>query len=363
MDLTNEDKEKVNGLLIKQTGIKVGDLCFCGSGKNYETCCDRKPSYWLTDEYLNKLISFSKNKNFHISNAFPTTFLSQLELVFSEQFDICAIPGCLNKCIHSHIFGKALLEKYFDSNVCKWYAINDYGIKELVPVGIKKEIGYKIFCSSCDNDIFKPIDDTSHDISNLNNQLLHIFRVLAYQHQFNRAHLAFAHQIIFAKPAIETAREKHTGVKPLSVDISNHLKVFTDSFIRYKLTHYELNKLWGFINNKNDHASFTVASRIIRSKEVFFAQGIENPKYDLLGNKIEFTEYASIIYVVFPVNKNHVQIITTSCHVDYSSLIVQFKYVNDYSIKKFINLLLEKKNSPRNVLVGINKKQYQKILR
>jgi hypothetical protein len=277
MDLTNDDLEKINKLLVKQTNISDEDLCFCGSGNTYKICCAQNPNYWLTTDYLNKLIGFAKNKNFYISGTMPTTFLIQLESFFGDRFDICATPGCSNKCIYSHIFGKALLKKYFVSNTCKWYAINDHGIKELISAGIKNEIGYKTFCSTCDNDIFKLIDDTEHDASNLKNQLLHVFRVLAYQHQFNRAHLAFAHQVIFAKPSIETAREKYTGIKPESVDISAHLKVFKEGYIRYKITHNELEKLWRFINTKQESSEYLTALRIVKSKDVFFAQGIENP--------------------------------------------------------------------------------------
>ncbi len=362
MELTNDDLEKINNLLVKQTNIHSEELCFCGSGKNYRVCCAQKPNYWLPDEYLSKLIGFAKNKNFYISGAMPTTFLSQLESFFGDKFNICATPGCLNKCIYSHIFGKALLEKYFDSDMCKWYAINDNGTKELLPAGIKKEIGYKIFCSTCDNDIFKPIDDTDHDPSNLKNQLLHIFRVLAYQHQFNRAHLAFAHQIIFAKPSIETARKEHTGITK-TVDITIHLKVFKDAYTRYKFTSNELEKLWEFISEKPDSASFSVISRVIQSKEPLFAQGIENPQYDLSGKKIEFLEHAAIVYVVFPLDGKRVQVIFASRNHEYINLITQLKTVNEYSLKKFISPMLEKKNSPRSVFVGVNKKSYQKILR
>jgi hypothetical protein len=363
MDLTNEDLEKINKLLVNQTNISDEDLCFCGSGNIYRICCAQKPNYWFTNEYLNKLLGFAKNKNFYINGVMPTTFLTQLEIFFGDHFNVCATPGCLNKCVYSHIFGKALLEKYFGSNMCKWYMINDQGIKELVPAGIKKEVGYKIFCSTCDNNIFKIIDDVNHDILNLKNQLLHIFRSLAYQYQLSRAYLAFAHQVILAKPAIETAREKHTGVKLKSVDISAHLKVFKDGYIGYKLTHGELKKIWGLINTKQAFNHCLITSRIVKTKDIFFAQGIENPKNDLRGNKIDLLDYSAIIYAIFPTDEKHVQIIMTSNNQEYSAFLEQFKIINEYALKKFFNTVLEKKNSPRGVFVAENKKSHQKIFR
>ncbi len=358
MNLSTNDLEKMTAFLAKKINVNEQDLCFCGSGSIYKTCCQKKPSYWITDKYLKKLIGYGKHKNFQVTTI-PTTFLHQLELDFHSKFNICNIPRCDRKAINSHVFGKALLKKYFNTDQCKWYAINDLGEKELRIAGIKSEIGYQIFCSQHDHEIFSKIDALSSDNNNEENQLLHIFRSLAYQNEFNRVHLAINHQLIYALPKIIDERSKHTGVMEKEYQIN--LSTLAESHARYKLTSFELEKIWNIIQNK-ELQSLKIASRIIKSDELFFAQGIENPSLDLLNKKIPFSRHIAMLYVVLPFLEKRVQVIFITTYDEYFDFIEQVKTVSEEILSEFLNSALDKKNSSRAVLVGLNKNPGQKIL-
>jgi hypothetical protein len=360
MKLSLDHLQKINGILVKNTGVVNESLCFCGSGAKYGICCVKKVNFWLTDEYIKTLINFAKSRNFNVDNI-PITFLSKIELAFQNQFNICATPGCTKKAINSHVFGKALIEKHFNSKKCQWYAIRDNGKKELIPAGINEEIGYKIFCHDCDNNIFKQIDDVNHNIEDPINQLTHIFRAVAYQHQFNRVHLALAHQVVYVTPIVTEAKNNHTDVQVKNRDID--LTHFQESYIRYQFTYGELQKLMGILKSKEDLESIPILNKIVSSRDPFFAQGIEDPKRDLSNKRIVFSSPAAISYVVLAYDSEHIQVIISTLNKEYSGLLGQLNSANEYRFKKFVSTLIEKKNTLRSVLVGINKKSSQRILR
>ncbi len=288
------------------------------------------------------------------------TFISKMESDFQNKFSFCAAPGCTKETIRSHIFGEALLKKYFNSNKCGWYIIDDEGSKKLSLAGINNEIGYHVFCKECDNNLFRPIDDVHHNINNQNNVLLHFFRVAAYQYQFSRLHLAMAQQIIYATPSITKLRIRHTGVDSKDNIIS--LDHFIHGYIRYVFKHDLLMKIWAIIKNGN-HDSLITISRVVKTKDIFFAQGILNPKTDLLKQKIIFEDHAAIIYYILPHNSDHIQVNISTHNSEYCDLLKQLKDVNDYKFKKYIGNFLEKRDTPRNSFVSPETKSFQKILR
>jgi hypothetical protein len=367
MDFTSKQLKKIDSLIAgkisKRCLLSEDDLCFCGSTKNRAICCLQSTNYWLTKKSLDRIIGFAKYRNFNVSkNTLPKTFLKELETDFQNKYSVCAMPNCDKPCIKSHVFGKALVKKYFNSDYCKWSVINDNGVKKWTQAGIDSEIGYQIFCSECDDNLFRDIDDVNHDLNNTQNQLLHILRTLAYQYQFNRTQLGLAHQIAFATIPMFLERNNHlsTETKEKTIDVS-HL---TRCYVRYCLTESYLKEMNRILKAEEfDNGSYWLISRKIKTRDSFFAQGIENPKIDVLGNKVVLKKDCGFIYCILPSNDNEVQLIAISFCDEYKVLLKQLNSSSEYKCRRFISKLIEKKNSPRGVLVKVDTKEHQKIFR
>lgn len=104
-------------------------------------------------------------------------------------------------------------------------------------------------------------------------------------------------------------------------------------------------------------------SRKIFTKKGFFAQGIENPKTDVLGNHIEIKQDSAIIYNIMPIDAKSINLIVFTLCCEYLPLLKQIQDCNEYKCKKYLSYLLESKNSPRGVVVDINVRENEKIFR
>jgi len=367
IDFTKKQLKDVDILIAnrvsKRCELKHDSPCFCGSTKTRGECCLIETNYWLSKKFLNEIIGFAKHHNFNVSKGImPNKFIKNLESSFQKKFNICAIPGCNRPCINSHVFGKALLHDHFQNSFCNWVVIDDRGVKKWSQVGIDSEIGYKIFCAECDNSFFQDIDNLKQEINNKKNQLLHIFRSLAYQHQFNRTAMAIAHQIAIAYIPVSFERNKflNTKVTHEQIDIT-HL---VECYIRYALTKIDLFKVYKILqSDRFDRIEKHLISRKIFTKKGFFAQGIENPKIDVLGNNVELKRDSAIIYNITPIDDKSLSLIVFSLYDEYNPLLNQIQDCNEYKCKKYFSNLIEKKNSPRGVLVNKNMKENEKILR
>ena len=337
------------------------EVCLCGSTKSISECCVTEPNYWISDKYLEDIIAYAKRLDFNIGQI-PNTFIQRLETEFQNRFNVCAVPGCTNHCIGSHVFGSKHLQYHFNGNHSYWLVINDDGTKLWEPVGIAEKLKYKIFCKTCDYSLFTKIDTVQHDVSDTSNQMRHIFRTLAYQHQFNRSALGLAYQIAFA--AIPTSFERNEYLKTTTTHESININHLIGCYIRYRMTTQEICDIYQLIQPGSIHGpSINIVSKTFQTKDVFFAQGIENPQQDLRGNKIQFSTDAGIVYVVLPEKVNRMRGIVFSRYKKYEDLLRQLEFCNEYKFKSFLSSLVERKNTPRSVLTKNKPKNHQKIIR
>ncbi|MFM2381651.1 MAG: hypothetical protein RLZZ76_418 [Candidatus Parcubacteria bacterium] len=168
---------------------------------------------------------------------------------------------------------KANTKKYFLQNHCRWFVIDDKGNKIWKKVGIDSELGFKVFCHKCDSRIFEDIDNPDSNLNVFRNQFLYTFRVLAYQHQFNKITLAIAHQVAILSPTLVIERNLFLNTQKNNEVIDmTHL---VESYIRYSLTYSELEKIYNsFLANKIESARKNFVDRDIDIDEIFFAQAI-----------------------------------------------------------------------------------------
>jgi hypothetical protein len=360
MVLEPEHLTQINNLLAKQLGITSSDPCYCGSTKKYLDCCDLQPNFWMSESYFQTLIGFAKHNNFAVKSI-PSTFFNNFNHRFLKKFNICANPNCQNGAIGSHIFGESLVRKHFNSEKCQWFLIEDDGIKRLNQAGISNDIKYPIFCGKCDNSLFKSIDVPEHNLSDQNNIHLHLFRCMSFQYQYTRANLALAHQLAFGSVKIMFARQSHTGNFKKNEQINiDHLIM---SFVGYKYHTRMIDRLSEIcIGNKTSN-NLKIYTRVLTVKNPVFAQGILNPKYDLLGDSIKFVKDAGIMYVVLPKDSNSVSITIATIDDEYGTYITQLDSLNSYELKKLVNGFISPKNTQYNLLLSMEYKAHQKSLR
>ena len=349
--MNKEDIEKINKIfLIKNTKIVDEDPCFCGSGLLFLDCCKKEAKFWISDKFLNKVIGYAKANAFNVSSI-PTSFLNEYNKEFQKKFDICANPDCHNKCIGSHIFGKSLVKKNFTDTKCKGFEIDDNGKKQLVQIGTNNDMKYPIFCSSCDNKVFKEIDEIDHDLLDKDNQFLHFLRSMSFQYQFLRSQLAFSHQLVFAYPAIASARSLYRNDQRKEEKID--LTWFIENFIRYKYQRKLLRSLWD-IYNGNTEKKFSLHVRAITTDNMLFANGIINPQFDLQNKKVIFEKEASILYIALPLSKEKLFIMTFTQDKEYIQYLDQLYGSNDYKFKKIINSYLAPLNTSYSIFLHSN---------
>lgn len=354
--MEKEDVQKINNILISKLKIKDNDPCFCGSGLIFSDCCKKETRFWLSQKFVDKIIRYAKANNFKIDNI-PMSFLKEYEIEFLKIFNKCSNPACNNKCIGSHIFGRSLIRKYFEDTFCQWFEINDNGIKQLIKIGISNDIKYPIFCSICDNNIFKSIDNIDHDLLDTDNQLLHLVRIISFQYQYTRTQLALSHQLVFSIVPISSARRSFKNEQTKNETIN--LTWFHKNFIRYKHQKELLDFLWEILNNKT---KYKIYSRVISSDNIIFSNGIINPQYDLSNKKMTFTKQASILYLTLPISKNEIIIISYSYNNEYDDYIKQLYLSNDYKFKKTINSFLSYLNTPYSIMLDSNFKIKTQVL-
>ncbi len=344
--MKKEDIEKINSIfLTKHTKIIDEDPCFCGSGLLFLDCCKKEAKFWISDKFLNKVIGYAKANAFNVSNI-PTSFMYEYNEEFQKKFDVCANLDCGNKCIGSHIFGRSLVKKHFSNTKCKGFEIDNNGKKQLVEIGTNNDMKYPIFCSNCDDRIFKEIDKNDHDLLNKDNQFLHFLRSMSFQYQFLRSQLAFSHQLVFAYPAIASARSIYNNDQKKEEKID--LTWFVENFIRYKYQRKLLRSLWNIYNGSTEK-NFFVHTRAVITENILFANGIINPQLDLQNKKIIFKKHASILYVILPLSDKQLLVMTFTQDEEYIQYLEQLYKSNDYKFKKTINTYL----SPLNTLYSI----------
>jgi len=352
----------ISNVISRRCPITSDSPCICGSDKTRGECCLLSTNYWIPEKYVSGILSFAKKHHFNVTGGIPNSFIKEFEHSFQRKFDVCATPKCTGKCINSHVFGKATLKKYFQDNFCKWCVIDDDNRRVWSKVGIESELGFSIFCKDCDNNFFKDIDNPGHDLANIKNQFLHTFRSLAYQYQYNRTVLAMAHQIAIASIPITFERNEFLNRSVQSEKIViTHL---VESYLRYTLTKLDMIKLYQIYlsGNFNNLGSNSVL-RKIKAKDVFFAQGIENQKVDLFGEEILIEKDSAFVYTILPDATGFMSLIAFTLYDEYKPIIQQISNSSEYKCKKFFEEIIAKKNTPRGLLVNLDYKQHQKILR
>ncbi|MCU0678225.1 MAG: hypothetical protein MUF19_01400 [Candidatus Pacebacteria bacterium] len=359
MELELGHLEQINNILIRKLSVTPNDPCYCGSSKIHAECCAIQPNFWISKTYFEKVIGFAKHNNFFVKSI-PSTFLNDFNTKFYNKFSVCANPECNNPSIGSHIFGESLIRKHFNGNKCKWYLIDDNKTKVLCEAGISNDIKYPIFCEDCDNDLFKVIDAPGHSISDNKNITLHLLRCMSFQFQFTRTNLAMAHQLAFGSTIIALARQNHTGIKKDEQINIDHLIL---SFVNYKYHSRITKRLLDICINHKTTDKVVLYTRVISVKEQVFAQGILNPKQDLIGNNINFVNDASIMYVVLPKDITSVSITIATLDNEYHEYIEQLNSLNEYDFKKLINSYISPKHTQYNLLLSPDHKAHQKVLR
>jgi hypothetical protein len=366
MHLESEQLKKIDSIISnvisKRCPLTPDNPCICGSEKTRAECCLLSVNYWIPDKYINNILGFAKKFSFNVTNGIPNSFIKEFESSFQRRFDVCAVPECSEKCVSSHVFGKSILKKYFKDSFCQWSVIDDTNKKVWSKVGIESELGFNIFCKDCDNKIFRDIDNPDHELVSVKNQFLHTFRSLAYQYQYNRTALAIAHQIAIANIPVSFERNNYLNrsVKSEQIDIT-HL---VESYVRYILTKSDMIKMYKiYLDGNFKSLALHLVLRRLKTKDIFFAQGIENPKVDLLGKKVLIEKDSAFIYTIVPDATGLSNLIIFTLHEEYRSLIEQVSNISGYKCKKFFEEILTKKSSPRGLLTSLKYKHHQKILR
>jgi len=351
----------ISSVVSKRCPLTLESPCICGSEKTRADCCLQSPNYWISEKYLNRILGFAKKHHFNVTNGIPNSFIKEFESSFQRKFDVCAIPECKGKCINSHVFGKSVLKKYFQDNFCQWFVIDDDNKKVWSKVGIQSELGFSIFCKDCDNNFFKYIDNPGHDLANIKNQFLHTFRSLAYQYQYNRTALAMAHQIAIASISMTFERNEFLSRSVQSEEIViTHL---VESYVRYTLTKSDMIKLYQiYLSGKFDSLGSNSVIRKIKAKDMFFAQGIENPKVDLFGKEILIDKDSAFVYTILTDETGFMSLIAFTLYDEYKPIIQQISNASEYKCKKFFEEIIAKKNTPRGLLVNLDFKQHRRIL-
>lgn len=206
----------ISSQFIKKSKVLDQSVCFCGSEKNFLSCCKVKVSAWIPNEYKESVLGLVANRRYHVNKDDIAFIPKQFAKRFFEKWSSCTNPYCENKVtVDSHIYGQKHIEKYLEGSKCKIRNFYDRTDSFFTECNTGKQITYKLFCESCEQ-LFQNIDQPDHFVFENNNVLLHLLRTQAYQYQFVRMDLALNHQfhLVLQEP-LEINRNNFNGTPML----------------------------------------------------------------------------------------------------------------------------------------------------
>jgi len=351
---SEKELSDINYVLVEHTKLDDTSPCFCGTRKLFSDCCKTKPNFWISNTYVESLTKFAKSQNWNVTKDKMVSFLvgkNGFEGNYLATHDVCARPDCDNKITcNSHVYGKRHIEKYLEDLKCKIH--NPYVLSEdyFSKVGTKREITFRIFCSSCDSSIFSNIDDPDHDIFNDKNIFLHLLRTQSYQYQYVRQDLALSHQLFLMKFILE--EERYKSVERRETDLSRELNSFLICNRRYQIQSELRDKLWSLYKDNEESPKIPfVHSRTLNCDSVFFASGILNPSHDLKKQEIVFQKDSVLFYYVVPSGENNISVTIASFDYEYEVMVEQFASLKDYNFKTYMNHLFSMCSLPLSIIL------------
>lgn len=323
--------------IVSAMKIKSYNLCFCGSGKKYKNCCDRKDgrSIIFTKNAFEKVLKYKEAQKGEIQQIPQGLFK-----IFSEaslnRF-CCLYPNCNKQTISCHSIPKNILMTNFGSHCLESKPQDGQNRSVFVKTGIGQAGTLPVFCTKHDNDIFQEIDKLDIDFENEEHLFLLAFKTIAFSLRNVQYLMGIDSQVEIFRPILFLENQKNIKKESrVKLQIPKHT---SEQYLRLKIT-TDVFKEAVKILEKKEYQKFLYFYRSFEySGRIFFSSFI-NPLYDLEGKRIndQTTPINMAINIFTKYNKIHVLLTCPPKSKKlYKNLLNQLKKVDKKGFIKFLN--------------------------
>lgn len=288
--------------------------CPCGSGKKYKYCCRDKEDDASFNNPQNLLKSYK-------------------EIRKESKIKQCLFPdhsNCSERVIGAHsIQNNKILKRISDNgDIYMPCPKSDNPFAVVTKWGRREATVFTGFCGYHDNEIFKPIENSSFDKSPFH-VFLYTYRCFAVEYHKKQEVSNMQKSIFSRKPSLITMPENENPFKGMDLaidDFQNEKEKFDNALLveRYDILSY---LIWEFPKAIN-----------------FAATGFEAPSRDLVGNKIQnlldlSTTVQHVFMMIFPEDEKTFCIISWLKDNDtlFENMRIQLNDLNVEERKTYIN--------------------------
>jgi hypothetical protein len=282
------EASKVGAALATALKITGNSLCFCGSGKNWKSCCGANSTHdpVFIESALRAARAYKNSQGVIVG--IPVGIWRAFEKASLNRFS-CLFPGCREKPVSCHLVPENALRSSYGGH-CTEYRMEDGSGLRFVRRGIGDAGCLPVFCSRHDNDLFKPIDPMKLSSPTQEQFFLFALKAVAFSLRKNQYLLSIDSQMEIVRPFLIQEKLNAQHGSRLTIDIS-HLQ---DQYIRYNSCFkFYKEAIEAYASEAWDY--YSTLHRVISSTRPIFLAGLINPSHDLHLRKVNHTNEPIVI--------------------------------------------------------------------
>ena len=339
-DIQNHDKQ-IFKTIVSAMKIKSYDLCFCGSGKKYKNCCDKKngESIVFTKKAFENVLKYKKSQGNKIQKI-PQGLFKQFSESSLNRFR-CLYPNCTNLTISCHLIPENILRTNFDDHCLESKPQDESNKSVFTKTGTGQAGTSPVFCTKHDNDLFQQIDELNINFKDQEHLFLLAFKSIAFSLRNVQYLMGIDSQVEVFRPILFLDNQKDISKgSHVELQISKHT---SEQYLRMKITN-DVFKESVKILEKKKYQEFSYFYRSFDySGKIFFSSFI-NPLFDLNGKRINDskTPINMTINIFTKDNKIHILLACPSKSKKlYNNLLKQLKEVDPKGLINFLNEIMK----------------------